>query len=193
MEKAAATARAAALAPVASKQPTGYYSTVRFRGTNSGVAPAFVWTCAAGERKAFSYAVGGDMAKIYYLGRRHGYRAITASIFLDKNSPAYMGGIAGFLLHPSFTGNYLEVTRNVIDGGNRRRTQAPDRRRLRFGRRHRMRGGLARAAGEHGHAAITAAEHFQPQAALAPRRGGKQKSGLVVDALGRCGHIVRGV
>lgn len=32
----------------------------------------------------FPSTVGGDMAKIYYLGRRHGYRAITASIFLDR-------------------------------------------------------------------------------------------------------------
>jgi hypothetical protein len=52
----------AALAPVASKQPTGYYSTVRFQATNTGVAPAFLWIVAAGDRKAFNYAVGNDMA-----------------------------------------------------------------------------------------------------------------------------------
>jgi hypothetical protein len=51
----------AALAPVASKQPTGYYSTVRFQGTNSGVAPAFLYTVLAGDRKAFNYTVGASM------------------------------------------------------------------------------------------------------------------------------------
>lgn len=28
--------------------------------------------------------VGGDVAKVYYLGRQHGYRAVTASILLDR-------------------------------------------------------------------------------------------------------------
>jgi glycosyltransferase 2 family protein len=32
----------------------------------------------------FPSTVGGDMAKVYYLGRRHGYRPITASIVLDR-------------------------------------------------------------------------------------------------------------
>src|SRR5258705_3842533 len=32
----------------------------------------------------FPSTVGGDMAKVYYLGRRHGYRPIAASIVLDR-------------------------------------------------------------------------------------------------------------
>lgn len=32
----------------------------------------------------FPSTVGGDMAKVYYLGREHGYRPIAASIFLDR-------------------------------------------------------------------------------------------------------------
>jgi uncharacterized protein (TIRG00374 family) len=32
----------------------------------------------------FPSTVGGDMAKVYYLGRHHGYRAVAASIVLDR-------------------------------------------------------------------------------------------------------------
>src|SRR5438067_6541584 len=32
----------------------------------------------------FPSTVGGDMAKVYYLGRQHGYRPIAASIVLDR-------------------------------------------------------------------------------------------------------------
>src|SRR5882762_9556200 len=32
----------------------------------------------------FPSTVGGDMAKVYYLGRHHGYRPIAASIVLDR-------------------------------------------------------------------------------------------------------------
>lgn len=32
----------------------------------------------------FPSTVGGDVAKVYYLGRRHGYRAVTASVVVDR-------------------------------------------------------------------------------------------------------------
>src|SRR5678816_4878553 len=28
--------------------------------------------------------VGGDMAKVYYIGRQHGYRAVAASVVVDR-------------------------------------------------------------------------------------------------------------
>jgi hypothetical protein len=52
---------ATALAPLASKQPTGYYSTGRFAATSTAVPPAFLWSIPAGDRALFNYALGQDM------------------------------------------------------------------------------------------------------------------------------------
>ena len=39
------------------------------------------------------------------------------AIFLDKKSPAYLGSIAFFLVHPSHVANYLDMTASVRKGG----------------------------------------------------------------------------
>lgn len=40
-----------------------------------------------------------------------------SAVFLDKKSPAYMGSIAFFLLHPVHISNYMDVTSAVRKGG----------------------------------------------------------------------------
>jgi len=49
------------LAPVASKQPTGYFSTVRWFAANTGIAPAFLWQIPPTPRVGFNYIQGGVM------------------------------------------------------------------------------------------------------------------------------------
>lgn len=40
----------------------------------------------------------------------------TAAVFLNQNSPAYLGGISGFLLHPFIRGGYQDLAQTVRRG-----------------------------------------------------------------------------
>lgn len=65
-ERAAATR--ALLSPLKSQNLAGYYSTVKFRATRTGVAPNFVYTVSKGIRQAFGYGVNGEATTAGYAG-----------------------------------------------------------------------------------------------------------------------------
>jgi len=54
-----------------------------------------------------------------FLTKQNGAYGLTpdAAIFLDKKSPAYLGSIAFFLVHPTHVANYMDVTGAVRKGG----------------------------------------------------------------------------
>jgi len=54
-----------------------------------------------------------------FLTKQNGAYGLTpdSAVFLDKKSPAYMGSIAFFLVHPVHVANYLDVTGAVRKGG----------------------------------------------------------------------------
>ncbi len=54
-----------------------------------------------------------------FLTKQNGIYALTAdsAVFLDQKSPAYLGSIAEFLLHPTHIANYLDMTAAVRKGG----------------------------------------------------------------------------
>ncbi|MDP9170201.1 MAG: methyltransferase type 12, partial [Acidobacteriota bacterium] len=54
-----------------------------------------------------------------FLTKQDGAYGLTpdSAVFLDKRSPAYMGTIAFFLVHPVHVANYMDVTGAVRKGG----------------------------------------------------------------------------
>ncbi len=54
-----------------------------------------------------------------FLTKQNGSYGLTpdAAVFLDKMSPAYLGSIAFFLVHPAHVANYMDVTGAVRKGG----------------------------------------------------------------------------
>ena len=54
-----------------------------------------------------------------FLTKQNGAYGLTqdSAVFLDKKSPAYMGSIAFFLVHPTHVANYMDLTGAVRKGG----------------------------------------------------------------------------
>ena len=54
-----------------------------------------------------------------FLTKQDGVYGLTpdSAVFLDKKSPAYLGSIAFFLVHPAHVANYMDVTAAVRKGG----------------------------------------------------------------------------
>ena len=77
--------------------------------------------CAASERG--TRILCDYLTVLGLLGKKdEGYSlSATAALFLDQRSPAYLGGVTGFLLHPFITRGYDDLTQTV-----RRGHPAPD-------------------------------------------------------------------
>jgi ubiquinone/menaquinone biosynthesis C-methylase UbiE len=74
-------------------------------------------TCAASERGV--RILCDAMTVMGFLTKSGNRYALTqdSAVFLDKNSPAYMGRALSFLLHPSQINNYQQMTESARRGG----------------------------------------------------------------------------
>jgi SAM-dependent methyltransferase len=85
--------------------------------TGNTSAKAIAQACGASERG--TRILSDFLVIIGFLTKQDGNYGLTAdsAMFLDKNSPAYMGTVIEFLLSPMLTDNFKDLTATVKKGG----------------------------------------------------------------------------